>query len=338
MKYRLILAAVVILLLSGCTGRNASKDLTYTGTIEAREIDVSTQVGGTIEEIGVEEGQPVVQGDVVCRIDTESLKLQLMEAEAGFRASQAALDELNSGTRSEEVRKAEANVANIEALLEGAKKDYEYCLQNLTDMEQLFQEGAVSLQRLDETRLLADKAYSNVRSLEKQYESAKAQLDLVLNGPTGQKISMAEAEVERAQARVELLRYQLSKGKVLAPISGIVQKVFYEQGEFIPTGGVTVSIIDPDDLWVKIYVPEKHLHRIALGDEVRLYADAFEDKEVTGEVIYISTEAEFTPNNVESKESKEEMVFAVKVRVNLGEEPLALKPGMIVDVRLDGGK
>lgn len=254
--------------------------------------------------------------------------------EAGLKAAEANLEELINGTRSEDIKRAKANLENINALLEGSRKDYEYRIQNLDDIEQLYEEGGVSEKQLEEARLAADAASANLQSLEKQYEATGAQLDLLLNGPTGQKITMAEAEVERIKAQIELLKYQISKGKIISPVDGVVQNTFFEQGELIPVGGNVVTIIDMDDLWVNIYVSEKQLHRLSLGGQVELLADFSKEEKITGKVVYISSEAEFTPNNVESKESKEEMVFAVKVKIE--DKSLPFKPGMLVDVKLDG--
>jgi len=334
-RYRyFLLVIIIIFLFTGCTSGRNGDELIYTGTVEAKEVDVSAQVGGIIERISVEEGQTITKEDCISKIDTESLELQLKEAEAGLKAAQAGLEELNNGARSEDIRKAKANLENIKALLEGARKNYEYKLQNLGDIEQLYKSSAVSEKQLEEAKLAVDTAYANLQSLQKQYEAAGAQLDLLLNGPTGQKITMAEAEVESTKARIELLKYQISKGQIISPIGGVVQNLFFDRGEFIPAGGSIAAVIDMDDLWVKIYVPEKQLYRLTLGEQVELLTDFSKKEKVTGKVVFISSEAEFTPNNVESKENKEEMVFAVKVKIQ--DRSLSLKPGMVVDVKLDG--
>lgn len=335
MRIKLLIPAIIIILIViGCTLSKEKEVLTYTGTVEAEQVDIGTEVGGIVKEVLVEEGQRVNRGDRIAVIDTRGLQLQLEQAEASLRAAEARLEELREGARDQEIEKSQANLQNIQALLEGAKKDYEHKLQNLKDTEKLYGLSAVSEKQVEDARAMVDAAYSRLQSLQKQYDAARAQLDLLLEGPTGQKIKMAEAEVDGVKARIAFLKYQISKGEIYSPIEGMIQNIYFDEGEFVPVGGNIATVINLNKQWVKIYVPEKELHRFTLGQQLDLYTGFKGETSIAGEVIYISQEAEFTPKNVESRESKEEMVFAVKVRIK--DAPYQLKPGMLVDVRLGG--
>jgi HlyD family secretion protein len=334
---RKIVFAIVmtaVMLVVGWTMGKGSQAPVYTGSVEADQIDVSSETSGVIVRIYAEEGRKAKEGDLLVKIDTKSLELQLQQAEAGLELAKANLDDVENGIRDEEIKRARANVENISALVEGARKNYEYRLETYEDMKKLFENSGISQKELEEARTQVDTAYANLLSLQKQYDAAGAQLDLLLNGPTGQKVKMAQAEVDRARAQVELLKYQISRGQVTAPCEGIVQNIYYKEGELIPVGGNILTLTDFSRLWVKIYVPSKELYRFSLGQQLNLSADFDRGKKFKGRIVYISPEAEFTPKNVESKENKQEMVFAIKVEI-VDHEGL-LKPGMLVDVVPEG--
>ena len=106
-----------------------------------------------------------------------------------------------------------------------------------------------------------------------------------------------------------------------------------EPGEVVAPGSPVLTVLDPDDRWVRIYVPENRLGAVRLGAEVEVLSDTFPEKRYTGEVTYVAAEAEFTPKTVQTQEERVRLVYAVKVRV-LEDPGYELKPGMPVDVRL----
>ncbi len=331
MKY-LFLSSILLLFLAGCTKED--KNLTFTGSIEAEEINISSEISGTLDKIFAEEGQSLKAGDKIASMDTSSLKFKLKEATGKLNNAKAQLQEIINGTRSEEIKKAKANLESTNALLSGAKKKYEYTLKNLNDLTSLYDNDAISRKNIEDAQSLVDASYANFESLQKQYEMNKANLDLLLKGATGEKIRMAQSQVDVVQANIDLLNYEISKGEIQAPINGVIQTINYSEKELLPLGGNLATLIDLNNLWVKIYVPEKQLHKISLNQVLKLHSDALKKETVTGKIIYISPKAEFTPKNVESKENKEEMVFEVKIKIIKASN--LLKPGMLVDVSLEG--
>lgn len=334
MKYKFIIIFVFSLLLVSCS-LEANEESIYTGTIESNNVNLSTELGGKIVNIIVKDGEKIEKGDKIAEIDTTDLKIKLKKARSVLKAAEAKLEEIIEGARGEEIKSARANMKNIEMQLEGAKKNYEYRLKNFNDMNELFKNSAASQQQIEDAKALLDSDEAKVKSLERQLEASKAKLDLLMNGATKQKIKIIEAEVEIAKAEIELLEEQISKGEILAPISGIIEKTYYDIGEIIQIGGNIGRIIDTEDLWVKIYVPEKELHKIDLNQEIDLSVD-YNNEIIRGRVIYFSPEAEFTPKNVESKENKEEMVFEIKIKIL--DPKVSLKPGMLIDVELEGDR
>ena len=125
----------------------------------------------------------------------------------------------------------------------------------------------------------------------------------------------------------------LAKTELTAPFAGLVTVRHREPGEIVPAGGAVLTLMDPDDRWVRIYVPENHLGAVALGAAVEISADTFPGRRYPGEVAHVASEAEFTPKNVQTTEERVRLVYAVKVRIT-GDAALELKPGLPADVHL----
>ncbi|WFD08824.1 HlyD family secretion protein [Tepidibacter hydrothermalis] len=324
----------ILLILFSITGCSKDTSLVYTGTLEATEVDLNSEVSSTVKNVFVDEGSSVKKGDKILQIDDASLLIKLNQANAQLNASKADFEDVSNGSRNEEIKKAQANLESIDALLSGAKSEYEYVRDNYNDLKSLYEQDAVSKKELDGAKTSMDKAYSNFQNVQKQYESAKSSVDLVLSGSTSEKIKKAKAQVDYMKANVDLLNYQLSKATIYSPIDGVIQNINYDEGELVLNGANVANIINLTDRWVKIYIPQKQLNKVSLNQEVNIKADYLKDKKLTGKIVYISSKAEFTPKNVESKESKEEMVFEVKVKID--DQSNLLKPGMLVDIDLEG--
>ncbi|WIF94768.1 HlyD family secretion protein [Caminicella sporogenes] len=332
MKKIVIVLLILNVFLTSCSINFDNSQSTYTGTIEAEEIKVSSQIGGIVENIFVEEGQKITIGDRIADIDVKDLKIQLKKAENQLKIAKTKLEEILDGTRSEKIKAAKANTEKIKAQLEGARKNYEYRLENYNDLKQLYNKGVVSKQQLKDSKAVLDLADANLKSIEKQYKSSIAELNLLLNGATEKTIKTAQLEVKRAEIEIDQLKNQIDKCSIKSPIDGVVQTLNFKKGELISKGAVIATIINTNNLWLKIYIPEKELHKIKLGEEINIFTNFENKKIIKGKVVYISSEAEFVPKNVESKESKEEMVFEVKIK--LFDKDNDLKPGMLADVKL----
>jgi len=109
-----------------------------------------------------------------------------------------------------------------------------------------------------------------------------------------------------------------------------------EPGETTPPGAPVLTLMNPDDRWVRIYVPEDRIGLVTLGQRATITSDSYPDRTHEGRVTFIASEAEFTPKNVQTPEERVKLVYAVKVQV-VGDTAFELKPGMPADVRLEGG-
>lgn len=322
----------LIILVSGCSVQSGEdlNTLTASGTIEADEIKVTSEIPGKIVSLGVAEGQEVQEGQEIARLDDAVLKWQVKQAEAGVAAAEAKLGETKRGSRVEEIRQAESAVSQVQALIQGAKSALSSAQIEYKRVESLLVEGAATQQQLDVAQTQIDNAKSQLDSLSSQYKAAQEQLKLIKSGATRETISTVAAGVDQALATWEVAREQLKKSVITSPQNGVVTEKVVNKGEHVNTGTTIAVISDLNNLRVEIYVPEAELGKVQLGQEAWVSVDAFPDQSFSGKIIYIASEAEFTPQNVQTKEERTSMVFLVKIA--LENQDGKLKPGMPADV------
>ncbi|UCD57059.1 MAG: efflux RND transporter periplasmic adaptor subunit [Candidatus Hydrogenedentota bacterium] len=293
--------------------------ISATGTIEATEVDVSAEVGGQIERLLVDEGSRVERGQLVAKIEDSQMEAELLRAEAVLESVRAVLGDLEAGARSEELERARARVKLARATLALAESDWQRAAE-------LFDGGVFSENQRDNARASLDVARG-------QYDAAVEELKLLQAGSRPDQIKAARWEVKQAEAALRLAEVRLGKTEIYAPISGIVLVKDSEEGEVILPGVPVVTIADLEDMWVKIYIDEVQIGSMRLGQHARVWVDSFPEKEFSGKVTYVSDEAEFTPKNIQTREDRVKLVFAVKVGIdNAGG---LLKPGMYADIELE---
>jgi multidrug resistance efflux pump len=163
-------------------------------------------------------------------------------------------------------------------------------------------------------------------------ELAQAQVEGLRIGATPEQIAAAEAQVAVARSALSAVEAQLDKLALRAPISGLVLERPVHVGEVALPGAPLLTLADLDALTLTIYVREDQLGQVQLGQAASVTVDAYPDRVFSGAVDFISSQAEFTPKNVQTQEERANMVFAVKVR--LPNPDHALKPGMPADALL----
>jgi HlyD family secretion protein len=226
------------------------------------------------------------------------------------KTSYAALDQ--------QVQAAEASVAIAEEQLAGAQTQ----LDNLLEMRS----NPVALDAVaNQARSMYDDAIAAV-------EVAQASLDSLLAKPTAEEVSVAQAQVSQAEAALGILQIQLDKMSLRSPLSGLVSSRSIHVGETASAGATLMTIANLDEVKLTVYIPENRYGRIQLGQEVDVAVDSFPGQVYKGEVVYISSEAEFTPRNVQTEEERVNTVFAVKILIPNSDHDL--KPGMPADATI----
>ncbi len=148
---------------------------------------------------------------------------------------------------------------------------------------------------------------------------------------------LAESDLAQARAQVQALEAVLANMTVKASVDGVITVRHREPGETVAAGVPVLTLMNPDDRWVRIYIPEQRIGAVHLGQKAAIVSDTWPDKRYGGTVVFIASQAEFTPKNVQTSEERVKLVYAVKVRV--ADDPrFELKPGMPADVRLEAGE
>lgn len=322
-----VLAAVLVLgviAVAGWLALRARGDeaarIEASGTVEAREADLGFQVAGRIESVAVREGDRVTAGQVLAVLDTAELAARYGGAIAQLAAARALLAELERGARPEEIAQARAAEAAAAQRLEGARRDLER-------VRALHDGGAVSREALD-------KATTAFEVAQAQYDQAREGLRMVERGPRRERIDAARAQVRQAEAAVAQLQAALAGAVVRAPFPGVVTIRHREPGEVVSPGLPVVTVMDPADRWVRIFVREDRVGRVTLGARASISSDAYPDRRYEGRVSFIASQAEFTPKNVQTAEERVKLVYAVKVAIT-GDAAGDLKPGVPADVVLE---
>jgi HlyD family secretion protein len=218
--------------------------------------------------------------------------LRLYTDEGRTVTSTEKIAELDNAEYESMVNQSKASVLNAEAQYEKAHKDYDRYTV-------LYRDGVVSSQQMDAAK--------------SAYDAATAQLQL-------------------SRASLRTTDVKLKDTVIYAPLNGVVLRKNIEEGETVGTGTMVFTIGDLENPWVKVYVKEDKLGFVKLGQRAEIITDTYPGKVYEGTVTYISSEAEFTPKNVQTKEERVKLVFGVKVSVkNVNNE---LKPGMPADVTI----
>ncbi|MBN2107922.1 MAG: efflux RND transporter periplasmic adaptor subunit [Deltaproteobacteria bacterium] len=290
-----------------------------TGTIEATQVDIRSEVAGRILNLAFDEGDRVKPGDVLASIDHEKMDLELQNAQGRLQEAQARLDQLQSGFRKEDVRKAQEALQEAEIFFDNAKREYERVQKLYTDKV-----------APESTR---DSLETSYRSAQKRYERAKQDNQMLQSGYRVEDIAAGQAVRESAEAAVNLIKRRIKDATITSAGKGIISERYVEPGELVSVGSVLFSIIDLQDMWIMAYVSEKNLGKVKIGQAAAVSVDSFPDRTFPGKVIYISPEAEFTPKNIQTKEERVKLVYGVKVQIKNDEE--LLKPGMPADVAIE---
>ncbi len=214
--------------------------------------------------------------------------------------------------------KAWVGVNSAQAGLEGAKAT----LANLIAMRENPQDLN---QQVDAAKAQYEAAKATV-------QKAEAHLDALQAGATEEEIAAVEAQVQQAQAALDTLLNQQDKLTIRAPVGGLVLERSIHEGELAAPGGTLLTLGDLDEVTLTVYVPEDQLGKVNIGQEVNVEVDSFPERTFTGKVVTIASEAEFTPRNVQTKEERVNMVFAVEVSIPNPDH--ALKPGVPADATI----
>jgi HlyD family secretion protein len=311
------IAAVAALILNRRSSA-VKGELKISGTVEATSVELSFKVGGRLSRRLVDEGMQVTAGQTVALLEDDELKQERSARSADEKAVRAALADLEAGSRREEIAQGEAALNRMKADADKLARDAERA-------ESLFTREVIPRQELDAARAGRDASAAAVREGEQHLKLLKA-------GPRPDAVRQAKARVDVSAAGLSLAETRLSQAVLTAPMTGLVLAKHAEPGEMLAAGTPVVTIARMDEVWLRGYIPESDLGRVAIGQRARVTADAWPGRILEGRVSFISSEAEFTPKNVQTEKERVKLVYRIKI--TLPNPKGELKPGMPADAMI----
>lgn len=319
------------LAVGGCERPEPSDDLRVSGHVEATEVQLAPDVGGRLLELKPVEGDRVAVGDLVARLDTRDVELQMARARAERAAADAQLRFLQKGSRPEDVRQARAHTDAAAAEAAAAAADLKAAETDLARFEALLAANAGSQKQRDDAQARVDIAEERVRGAQGRIEAAREGVARLEAGATREEIDAARARVAAADAQLAVLEKTRRDATVVSPVAGIVTGRLSETGEVVAPRMPLLVITDLDNAWANLFVPEPLIPRLTIGQAATILTDAGD--RVPGKVTYISPQAEFTPRNVQTPDERARLVYRIKVSVD--NRSGTLKVGMPVDAELN---
>ena len=322
-----LLAVLLLAVILGSAGAlyfrlnrpGAAYELQLYGNVDIREVEPAFNDSGHVTRLFVQEGDRVRPGQLIATLDDTRYAAALAQAEGNMRDQQQVLAKLVAGSRPEEIAEAKAT-------MEALRVTYRNDEVNYRRAAALALTSAGTIRQRDDAKA----AFTTARQ---QYEAARQAYILAVKGPREEDIAAARAAYEADQGAVALAKRELVDTRLYAPSEGIVEDRILEPGDMAaPTTPVyTIALTSP--LWVRAYVAESDLGKIALGMRATVTTDSFPDRVYHGWVGYIAPSAEFTPKTVETTELRTALVYQVRIYVCDARDQLRL--GMPASVQID---
>lgn len=331
MTRRLPAVAVLAALLAACSEPPPSNRLRVSGHVEAAETRLAPDAGGRILSLNIAEGQRIEPGLEILSLDPRDVELAIQRARAERAQAEANLRLVLAGARAEDIRQAESQVAAARADVAAAQAELASAEQDLQRFETLLTTNAGSRKQRDDAATRRDVATERVKAASSRVSAAEDVLARLRAGARREEIAVARARLETADAQIAMLEKNLADTTFRSPVGGIVTEKLVEAGEVIAPRTPVAVVVNLDDAWADVFVPEPAVPRIRIGQQAEVFTDAG-GAPLTGQVTYISPKAEFTPRNVQTAEERSKLVYRIRISVN--NSAGVLKQGMPVEAEL----
>jgi HlyD family secretion protein len=343
---RLILIAVIILAIGGyAVARWSPASLVLTGIVTTNDVIVSPQIDGRIVELRVTEGDVVTRGQVLALIDPRELsqdQAYYLSAEQGagaqVREAEAAL-RLQEQQTTDQIAQAVSTLASIESQQSEAAAALENARLELDRAKRLADQGITPVQQLDQARTTYEAARAHVDSLKRQGDAQRSAVALAR--ANAQQVAVRRSQLQNSEQQQHAAAAQrvkadvrLEYSEVRAPIDAIVNVRAVRPGETVSRGEPLLTLVNPDDLWVRVDVEESYIDRVRLGDRLRVTLPSGDERE--GQVFFRGVDAGFATQRDVSRTKRDIKTFEVRLRVDNRDRRLAV--GMTTYVKLPVGR
>lgn len=311
--------------------------------IEADIVPVIPRVSGYVQEVRVKDNQMVQKGDTLIIIDDRDFKIALMQAEAALQTAKAnvAASRANTNAARSGIATSKQGVSTVDAQIAAAQVNLTRATQDFNRYQNLIQDHSITQQQFEQAQAAKELAQRQLDILEQQKKQASSQTGVVSaqSQATAQSIEVAETMVKQREVEVEAAKLKLSYTVITAPDAGKVSRVNVQDGQFLQAGQSTFNIVHSNDLWVVANFKETQIRKMAVGQKVSVYADAFPKHDFNAVVSSFSpaTGAKFSllpPDNATGNFVKVVQRVPVKIVFTNKQDSLLsrLRPGMNVDV------
>lgn len=308
MKRKPLLILIAVLLAAAAAAwwflaRKNDKPLVLSGSIEARDVEIGSLLGGRVTKVLAEEGMAVAAGQPIVQLETDLIDLQIQQQRAKVEQARANLTKAMRGPRVEEIASARAQAENAE-------------------------KERLRLRGLLDRGVVPEQQYDTAATQAKTSREAFLQLE---RGNRPEDITAARATLDAEQRQLGYLERQRAESVVSAPAAGVIESMDLRPGDLVGPNQPVARMLEPSQIWVRVYVPEPKLGRVRVGQKAALTVDTYPKREFPGKVVEIRTQSEYTPRNVQTLDQRMDQVFGVKIGIDPTPE---LKPGMAATVRL----
>jgi HlyD family secretion protein len=316
--------------------------LVLTGIVTTHDVAVAPQIGGRLVTLAVKEGDTVTKGQTVAEIEpgelqaerafyehsAEGIASQVRESEAALRLQERQLID--------QVKQAQSSVATADAQKNAAAADVERAKITLDRTRELFKQQLAPAQAMDEARTAHAAAVARMESFARQVDAAGSAVELARSN--FEQVSVRRNQLQANQSQLAAVGAQRTKAdvrlgfaRVAAPVSGVVDVQPAREGEIVNAGQAILTLIDPDDLWVRADVEETYIDRVKIGDTLTVRLPSGEER--TGTVFYRRADAAFATQRDVSRTKRDIKTFETRLRVDNKDRRLAV--GMTVYVLLN---
>jgi HlyD family secretion protein len=305
----------VLFLLASCNS-SPSPD-TLHGYVEGEFVYVASPLPGTVT-LTISRGTTVKKGDPLFALENDAERSARDEAGKRLAQAKASLQDIRKGLRPTEIAALNAQLQQAKSALSLAETEYER-------QDKLLRTGAVSRQSLDSARSVRDQQQQLVARIESELQTARL-------GARSDQVAGAEANVKALEAVLARAEWELSQKSRKSPETALVYDTLYRSGEWVASGRPVVSLLPPEGIKVRAFVPEGMISRVRINAPATITVDGIRESFI-GKVSFISPRAEYTPPVIFSRENRAKLVYLVEVSFP-PETAVRLHPGQPVDVRL----
>ncbi len=320
-KKRISIVIFLVLLVSAgifvrrwMTRPSATSDtITLYGNVDIRQVQLAFNDSERIERLLVDEGSAVHTGQLVAQLVQQHFQDAVAQSQSSVAAQQQVVARLLAGSRPEEIAQARADVAAAQADVEAEQANVTNAQLFFHRQQTLAEQQYVSLQIRDDAERTYLTSQANLAAKKQALVAKEQALQLAVIGPRKEDIAAAQATVKADVSALALAQKQLADTQLYAPADGIIQDRILETGDMVTPQTPVFTLALDNPLWVRAYLPEPEMGKVALGMRAWIESDSFPGQRFPGWIGYISPVSEFTPKNVETTQLRTQLVYRVRV-------------------------